>query len=112
MRGVLHRRPAGWATRGRRCLIDTERCDPWPAGGRPGLRRDGTRALAAAPDTGRNVGPGPRRVRATGTTIAGRGGVPARAFRATTVRRHPGRRECEPGRLLYIEQSCYLLLVR
>src|SRR5438067_13203761 len=30
--------------------------------------------------------PGPRRVRATGTTIAGWGGVPARAFRTTLPR--------------------------
>ena len=64
------------------------------------------------PDTGRNIEPGPRRVQATGTTIAGRGGVPARAFRAITVRSHQGRRDCEPGRLLYIEQSRYTMHVR
>src|SRR6476619_4173088 len=85
---------------------------PWPDGGRPGLRRDGTRALAAATDTGRNVGPGPRRVRATGSTIAGWGGGQARAFRAITARRLLGNLDCEPGSLLYIEQSCYRVRVK
>jgi hypothetical protein len=77
--GVLRRRPAGRTTRGRRRLSTAERCDPWPAREHPGLRWDGTRALAAAPDTGRNrnVRPGPRRTRATGRTITGWGGVAA-----------------------------------
>ena len=48
-------------------------------------------ALAAAPDTGRNIEPGPRRVQATGTTIAGCCGVPARAFRTIAARGHPGK---------------------
>jgi hypothetical protein len=40
-------------------LSDAERCDPWPARGRPGPRRNGTRALAAAPTPGGGETSGP-----------------------------------------------------
>jgi hypothetical protein len=58
--GVLHRRTAGRTTGDRRRLSDAERCGPWPAEGRPRLRQDGTRALAAAPTPsgGETSGPG------------------------------------------------------